>query len=158
MIKEIRVIPDPVLRQKAHRVRTQSQQYLNELKRDLIETLEANAGAGLAAPQIGVSLRVIAFVDDERRPVTLVNPEITFKSEETDKLVEGCLSIPGFLAEVERPVMIKVQSQNGHKWSKRIYKGFEARVVQHEIDHLDGILITDRISDVSKKPEFGNTI
>lgn len=158
MIREIKIIPDPILRQKAHRVRTQSQQYLNELKKDLIDTLEANSGAGLAAPQIGVSLRVIAFIDDERNSVVLINPEITFVDLETEKSTEGCLSIPGFLGEVERSTLIKVQHQIGNKWFKKLYLGFTARVVQHEIDHLDGILIVDKISDISKKPEYGPTI
>ena len=144
MIQRIRTIPeDSILRQKAHKVKTQSKEYIDQVKVDLIETLEANSGAGLAAPQIGVGLRMIAFINNHK-PIVLINPEIVMINDEVDIIPEGCLSIPGVVIPVERPTAIKVQHQQGNKW--RVYKflGHTARVVQHELDHLDGVLIVDK--------------
>lgn len=157
MIYEVKQIPEPVLRQKAHKVKNHSQEYINQLKKDMIETMEANAGAGLAAPQIGVPLRMIAFINNHK-PIVLINPELVIASDETSIEVEGCLSIPGVLVPVERPVTIKVQHQIGNKWRVFKFVNFTARVVLHEMDHLDGVLIIDKTVDVNAKPEYGTLI
>lgn len=159
MIQRIRVLKDDsILRQKAHKVKSQSKDYISQVEKDLIETLEANSGAGLAAPQIGVSLRMIAYITNERRIGVLINPEIIEASEKTEVAAEGCLSIPGLLVEVSRSKSIKVRSQRGNKWTNHKFSDFEARLIQHEIDHLDGILIVDKAVSLEKFPDHADVI
>jgi peptide deformylase len=120
---------------------------------DMLETMRAAPGQGLAAPQIGVLQRVVVVeaVLDEKEPdkkvvYTLVNPEIVKSSEETWQNAEGCLSIPGWQGEVERPlsVTVKAQDRAGNR-VKLDLTGWPARAMQHEIDHLDGILYIDKL-------------
>jgi peptide deformylase len=161
-IREIITLPDPVLRRKARKV-TDFGPALQTLIDDMVETMRAAPGVGLAAPQVGVSLRVIVVeygdpAEDGKAPVlyTLVNPEITRESRETEPGTEGCLSIPGIVGEVERAsaVTVKAQDRRGRP-AKVKAEGWLARIFQHEIDHLNGVLFvdrTDRIWQVETAP------
>lgn len=131
---------------------------LQELIQDMFDTMAHESGAGLAAPQIGVSLRVVIFgvdfnpryPDAEVVPTTiLINPKITPIGQETDKEWEGCLSVPGMRGLVERPIKIRYEGfdEKGNPIDRTV-DGFHARVVQHEVDHLDGILYPMRIDDL----------
>ena len=152
---EIKTLPEDVLRRKARKV-TEFGPELQALIDNMIETMRDAPGVGLAAPQVGASQRVIVveFGDEQDEEVppklyTLVNPEIKRFSRETEVGAEGCLSIPGFLGEVERPVEVVVKGQNRQGKSMRIKaKGWLARIFQHEIDHLDGVLFIDRAEHV----------
>jgi peptide deformylase len=113
---------------------------------DLLETMEEYEGAGLAAPQVHTSVRVVVLtLDPDTGPEFLINPEITVLSDLATRTVEGCLSVHGLRAVVERPAHIQVAALD--RWGRRkVYelKGFPAVVVQHECDHLDGSLYVDR--------------
>ena len=165
MIRNILFLPEFILRRKAHKVEKIDQD-LQKLIADMIETMRVAPGVGLAAPQVGVSSRVIVmeFGDEEneeapKKLYTLINPEITFASEEKVSGIEGCLSVPGLLGEVDRNTKVIVRGMNRQgKMVKITAKGWLARIFQHEIDHLDGILYPDRASKVWKpekvKPEL----
>ena len=165
MIRPILFLPEPILRRKAHKVEKIDSD-LKTLITDMIETMRVAPGVGLAAPQVGVPSRVIVveFGDenDEEAPkklYTLINPEITFPSEEKVSGIEGCLSVPGLLGEVERYTKAVVRGKNRQgKPVKVTAEGWLARIFQHEIDHLDGILYPDRATKVWKpeqvKPEL----
>lgn len=154
---EIITVPEPVLRRKARKV-TDFGPALQDLITSMVETMREAPGVGLAAPQVGVSERVIVveFGDEhnEQAPAklfTLVNPEIRSYSNESETGVEGCLSIPGFLGEVERAQQVLVKGQNRHGQPVKFKaSGWLARIFQHEIDHLEGILFTDRAQKVWK--------
>ena len=119
---------------------------VRDLVRDMKETMLSLNGIGLAAPQVGVNLRVIVIVTGKLTPVQeMINPVITSYSSEDVEIEEGCLSIPGEYLMIKRPHRIHVKFQDlSGKYKKWNLKGLEARVVQHEIDHLDGILMTER--------------
>jgi peptide deformylase len=159
-LREIITVPEPVLRRKAHKV-TDFGADLQGLIDDMIETMRQAPGVGLAAPQVNVSQRLIVVEfgdeDDEQAPAKLyaiVNPEIVRPSQEKEKGNEACLSVPGFLGEVERISSLTIKGQNRHGQPIRIKaKGWLARIFQHEIDHLDGILFTDRALWVRKIEE-----
>jgi peptide deformylase len=159
-LREIITVPEPVLRRKAHKV-TDFGADLQVLIDDMIETMRQAPGVGLAAPQVNVSQRLIVVEfgdeDDEQAPAKLyaiVNPEIVRPSQEKEKGNEACLSVPGFLGEVERISSLTIKGQNRHGQPIRIKaKGWLARIFQHEIDHLDGILFTDRALWVRKIEE-----
>jgi peptide deformylase len=156
------------LKSKSVRVK-QFDKGLQTLVQDMIETMRENNGVGLAAPQIGVMRRVVVIeqpaVEQEQEDGTLVevepaklfvmiNPEITDASEERFTMLEGCLSLPGWYGEVPRPaeVTIKYQDLQGkeHRIKHADARGYRVgRMVQHEIDHLDGVLFTERIEDLS---------
>lgn len=163
-IREIVTVPDPVLRRKAQKV-TKFDAKLQTLIDDMVETMRQAPGVGLAAPQIGVLEQIIVVEyfekeeDEERedaeaapkRLYVVINPEITRTS--TDKVTgtEGCLSIPGYLGEVERFAAITVKGQNrrGQPVTLKL-KDWTARIFQHEIDHLNGILFTDLATRIWK--------
>jgi peptide deformylase len=162
-IRPIRLFGDPVLRTAADPV-TDFDKQLRNLVKDLTETLRDAGGAGLAAPQIGVSQRVVIFgveknpryPDAEEVPFTvLVNPRITLLTREVEEGWEGCLSVPGMRGVVPRYTKLRYTGfdHEGHPID-RVAEGFHARVVQHECDHLDGILYPQRMTDLSK---FGFT-
>jgi peptide deformylase len=163
-LREIVTIPEPVLRKKARKV-TDFGPELQKLIDDMVETMRDAPGVGLAAPQVDELVRVIvvefnedAEEDEEtRKPpklYTMVNPEITRMSEEKETGVEGCLSIPGFVGEVERPVAILVRGQNRRGQPMRVKaEGWLARIFQHEIDHLNGVLFTDLTDKVRRLEE-----
>jgi len=153
-LRTIVTLPDPVLRRKAHNV-TNFDKNLQVLIDDMVETMREAPGVGLAAPQIGLSDRLIVieyFEHEEDEEIenapqkvwAVINPEIVKKSEETVIGVEGCLSIPGLVGEVERSTEVLVKGLNRHGKPMKIKaKGWLARIFQHEIDHLNGVLFTD---------------
>jgi len=163
-IREIVTVPDPVLRRKAQKV-TKFDDKLQTLIDDMVETMRAAPGVGLAAPQIGVLEQVIVVEyyekeeDEERedaeaapkRLYVVINPEITRTSTETVSGPEGCLSIPGYLGEVERfeAITVKGQNRRGQPLTLKL-KDWTARIFQHEIDHLSGVLFTDLATKVWK--------
>ena len=184
-IRQIVTAPNPVLREKAKRVKSITLE-VQRLIDDMVETMRQAPGVGLAAPQVGVSQRVIVVEVAEGsedgggersateaagepaakaaaeptapRPTklyALVNPEITRHSGELEPGTEGCLSIPGYLGEVERFSWATVKAKDRHgKPFKLKVRGWPARVFQHEIDHLDGVLFIDRAKRLWKvEPE-----
>ena len=163
-IKPVLRMGDPVLLQRAAPVEQFDTPELHALIRDMEDTMEAMNGAGIAAPQIGVSLRVVIFgvganpryPDAEEVPYTvLVNPQLTPLGEEMEEGWEGCLSVPGLRGVVPRYSRLRYTGfdQYGNPIDRTV-SGFHARVVQHECDHLDGILYPMRIRDFSR---FGFT-
>jgi peptide deformylase len=156
-IRDIATLPDLILRRKARPV-TKFDGNLQTLIDNMIETMRAAPGVGLAAPQVGVSERVIVVEygdeGDETVPkklYALVNPELKAISQETEVGVEGCLSVPGLLGEVERSLAVTVKGLNRRGQPMRIKaKGWLARIFQHEIDHLNGVVFTDRATKVWK--------
>lgn len=148
MLRPILVYPDPFLKRKALPV-SRVDDRIRELVGDMFETMRAASGVGLAAPQIGVGRRVIVVdvspVEPENPPLAIVNPEIVERSG-SEECVEGCLSVPGVEGTVPRSESVTVRGQDGEGGPVRIRAtGLLARALQHEIDHLDGILFIDRI-------------
>lgn len=149
--REIVTLPQTILRHKAHKV-TDFGPDLQILVDDMVETMRQAPGVGLAAPQVGESIRLIVIEygdeDNEELPpklYTMLNPEITRTSSETIVDTEGCLSIPGLQGDVERFTAVTVKGLNRHGQPMTVKaKGWLARILQHEIDHLDGILFVDR--------------
>ena len=142
MIMEIRKIGDPILKIKAKKVEKIDEKVKN-LVRDMIETMKFSNGVGLAAPQVGESLRIIV-VDYEENPIAFINPEILEMDGEVLDY-EGCLSVPGVEVPIKRAERIIFKAQDLQGRTKRYKaKGLLARVIQHEVDHLEGILILDR--------------
>ena len=147
-IFELRINKDPILRRKAVEVRNFDFS-LSSLTENMFETMYDSKGIGLAAPQIGISQRLIVIdieeIDADFPPLALVNPTITESSGE-ELGEEGCLSLPDFRAIVRRFTEISINAQNVDGQAVHFSaQGLMARVLQHEIDHLDGILITDRL-------------
>ena len=153
---DLRFDPDPILREKAKRIKTFDAN-LRKLVADMFETMHANSGVGLAAPQIGQSIRLlVAELEPNRQEgergfkIALCNPEIVKASEEKVTGPEGCLSIPGWVGEVPRHASVTVKGQNPEGKEVRVKaQDYYARVLQHEIDHLNGILFTDRVEDIN---------
>lgn len=164
MIREVLRMGDPRLLQKSAPVENFGTQALFELLRDLRDTMEAHNGAGLAAPQIGVPLRVTIFgvqknpryPEAEEVPFTvLCNPVLVPLGEEMEEDWEGCLSVPGLRGWVPRHARLRYAGFDAHgQRFEREVAGFHARVVQHECDHLDGILYPMRMRDLHR---FGYT-
>ncbi|HVF58202.1 MAG TPA: peptide deformylase [Thermoanaerobaculia bacterium] len=154
-ILPIRIYPDPVLREVCPRVTDFGDAALRNLARDMVETMHAAPGVGLAAPQVGLTVR-LAVVDltvgkepEELR--VLVNPEV-LEPEGKEVEEEGCLSIPGLLDKVERPARVRVRAQDvdGTPF-ELVAEGWLARAVCHEVDHLDGVLFTDRLRGLRRE-------
>ncbi len=153
---------DPVLRRPARPV-SRVDAAIRQLMDDMVATMRSAPGVGLAAPQIGVPQRVIVVEvpvesgdgqpaeDGQTRLWTLANPEIVWRSEELEEGQEACLSVPELYGDVPRSVAIRVRAlhRNGRRETFEA-RGFEARVLQHEIDHLDGILFVDRVTSLDK--------
>ncbi len=156
-LREIVTLPAPVLRRKARKVSDFGPD-LQKLIDDMVETMRAAPGVGLAAPQVDVPLRVVVVEygdeEDEEKPPKLyavVNPEIIKASEEKIMGTEGCLSIPGVAGDVERAESVLVKGLNRQGRPIKIKaKGWLARVFQHETDHLDGVLFVDKAEKVWK--------
>jgi peptide deformylase len=110
-------------------------------------------GVGLAAPQLGLSMRLLVYRVGEDAPlVALANPELEWASEEEEEMAEGCLSIPGIHVDVERPIHVRVRARDPEGDERLVEaSGLEARVIQHEMDHLDGVLILDRTSKEKRR-------
>jgi peptide deformylase len=146
-VREILSFDHPVLRQKAKKVARVDSSIVRLLD-DLAETMYAVPGAGLAANQIGVPLRVCVVKGDDNQHYGLVNP-VLVKGEGSQTGYEGCLSFPGWMGEVERHETVVVKGLNRKGKEVRIKSsGFTARAFQHEIDHLDGVLFTDRLTSL----------
>jgi peptide deformylase len=150
MALDIRTFGDPVLKTRAAPVETFDDS-LARLTEDMLATMRENDGVGLAANQVGRLKRVlVASVEDE--DYVIVNPVLSDMSETTERGQEGCLSIPGINVEVDRPTAVTVTGQNASGEPLRIEaKDMLARVLQHEVDHLDGVLILDRTDRQSRK-------
>jgi len=170
-LRQIVYLPEPILRKKAKPV-TKFDKDLQTLIDDMIETMREAPGVGLAAPQVNIPLQlaVVEFAEGEdeeeneeappkpKKLYVLVNPEITKVSEEKVPGVEGCLSIPGLVGEVERHETIQVKALNRHGQPvKHKVSGWMARIFQHEIDHLHGVLFTDKAASVWKPQEDDDT-
>jgi peptide deformylase len=149
MIRPILVVGNPVLRQKAKRV-SQVDKPIQRLIDDMIETMRAAPGVGLAAPQIGVPLR-LAVIEVDDKVTVIINPEI-IKTSGEGELDEGCLSVPGFWGVVNRAerVSVKALDRSGKEQRIRDAEGLFAQALQHEIDHLDGKLYIDRMESIEK--------
>ena len=166
-LRKIVTLPEPVLRRKAKAV-TKFDKDLQVLIEDMVETMREAPGVGLAAPQIGLSERLIVVEyyeheeeenqeNEEEAPKkvwAVLNPEIVKASEEKVMGIEGCLSIPNLVGEVERHAEIQIKGLNRHgKPMKLKAKGWLARIFQHEIDHLNGVLFPDRATRVWQPPQ-----
>ena len=138
------VVPEPILRQKAKRV-TSVDKSIQKLVDDMIDTLHDASGVGLAAPQVGVSLRIVVIEIPDEEVITLINPEIVKRTGERF-IEEACLSIPGYQGVVPRSVQVKVKALDKNGKALRI-KGEDllAQALEHEIDHLDGVLYIDHL-------------
>ncbi|MCA9990758.1 MAG: peptide deformylase [Ardenticatenaceae bacterium] len=150
---------NPTLRKRARPV-TRFDDSVQELIDNMIETMRAASGVGLAAPQVNQSLRLAVIetppdfdqegqeIEDSRELFVIINPEITWKSRKMVDGIEGCLSIPGYVGEVSRHEAVRVQAldRRGKKLNLRL-KDWTARIFQHEIDHLNGVLYIDRLTD-----------
>ena len=149
-VLQIRTLPDPVLRQKAKKV-TKIDNSILKLIDDMIDTLHAEPNrAGLAAPQVGVLLRVAVIEVPEHELVTLINPEIV-KKEGERTVQEGCLSIPGYYGEIKRAETVKVKAKNRDGKQFRLKaQGLLAQAVEKELEHLDGILYIDHLESPEK--------
>ena len=143
------VLPDPMLRQKAKRV-TIIDRSVQRLIDDMVDTMRAAPGVGLSAPQVGVSLRIAVIEMPGEDIITLINPEIIKKQGER-LITEACLSVPGYQGELKRSVWVKVKARDRQGKDIRI-KGEEllAQALEHEIDHLNGVLYVDRVESPDK--------
>jgi peptide deformylase len=164
-VLKLRYYGDPILRRRAADVRV-FDETLVKTADDMLETMEREEGVGLAAPQVGLDLRLLVALamrepgDEDAEPVLLVNPEILDRSRDTWVYEEGCLSIPGIRGDVTRPLTIRVRYQDvGGNEHTIDAEGMFARILQHEIDHLDGKLFIDYLSTAEKtliKPKLRN--
>ena len=141
----IRYVPDPVLRRKARRI-TALDAKIQKLIDDMLETMPASSGVGLAAPQVGVSLRLIVIGLPDEEPMALINPEIV-KRTGVREVDEGCLSVPGYRGKVKRSNTVTVRARD-REWKEFRLKGTDllAQVLEHEIDHLNGVLFIDNLA------------
>jgi peptide deformylase len=148
-VLKIRKNPDPILRKKAKKVASVDVS-VQRLIDDMIETLDKCSGVGLAANQVGVPLRVVIIHIPDKDVIVLINPEIIEKTGER-LVVEGCLSIPGYQAELKRSESVRVKARNrqGKLFTKKA-TDLLAQAFEHEIDHLNGILYIDYLQDTDK--------
>ena len=151
-LQRVRKLGDPVLRASALPVERFDEALAVEIDR-MGELMHDALGVGLAATQLGVLHRVLVYRAYTEDPLTaLVNPVLEWSSDELEVAEEGCLSLPGVHVEVERPVQVRVRAQDATGKELQVEaEGLEARVIQHEIDHLNGVLILDRISREARK-------
>ena len=153
-LKNIVIEPDPILRKKSEPLEAVNND-TRKLLDDMLQTMYAAPGIGLAAVQIGILKRIIVVdvskKDEEKKPIFLINPKIIFKSKETSLFEEGCLSLPGYFAEIERPAKCKVEyiDYNG-KQTELEAEGLLSTCIQHEVDHLNGVLFIDYLSKLKK--------
>ena len=147
---KILTYPNPVLRQKAEMV-DDIDDDLRQFIDDMIEAMYMDEGIGLAAPQVGVSKRIIVM-DIGQGPIAIINPEIVRRGDEVETVEEGCLSFPGIRLDITRPTEITVRgmSDKGESMEFKVV-GLLARVMMHEIDHLEGILFIDHASSIQRR-------
>jgi peptide deformylase len=153
-IRPLVILPDPVLKQVSAPVVAVTEE-VRALAADMLETMYAAPGIGLAAIQVGVPRRVVtidlAKADEEKRPTVFLNPEVTWESAERSVYEEGCLSIPEYYEEVERPAVVKVRYMDLDGRTQEIEAdGLLATCLQHEIDHLNGVLFIDHLSKLKR--------
>ena len=153
MIRKILIEPDPLLRQISQDVEKVDKE-IKTLMDDMLETMYAAPGIGLAAIQVGVPKRIIVIdlsKEDEKKPLYFVNPKIIIRSKNKSTYEEGCLSVPGQFAEIDRPNQCHISylDYNGKKKELKA-EGLLATCIQHEMDHLKGILFTDYLSKLKK--------
>ncbi len=148
-IRTMRHLPDPVLRQKAKRV-PGIDSSIQRLIDDMVETMQQANGVGLAAPQVGVSLRVVVIQMPGEEPIVIINPKMVKRAGERE-VTEGCLSVPGYAGEIKRSISVTVKGQNRQGKAIRL-KATElmAQALEHELDHLNGILYIDHIESQDK--------
>jgi peptide deformylase len=151
-LAQIRNFGDPVLRTKARRIERFDGALREEVER-MGKLMDDALGVGLAATQVGVVHRLLVYRIQQQGPLAaLINPEVEWSGRESEAMEEGCLSLPGVLVEVDRPIHLRVRALNEFGDPITIEAtGLEARVIQHEIDHLDGVLILDRTSRDQRK-------
>ena len=151
-LQQVRQYGDPVLRAKARPVEVFDDELRAEVAR-MGGLMHDSLGIGLAATQVGILHRLLVYRVEPGAPVNaLVNPVIEFSSEDEEWAEEGCLSLPAVHVEVERPVFVRVRAQDEHGDAVVVEaSGLEARVIQHEVDHLDGVLILDRTPKDQRK-------
>ncbi|MBT8396969.1 MAG: peptide deformylase [Gemmatimonadetes bacterium] len=155
-IREIKILGDPVLREPAVEV-AEVDEGVRALVEDMLETMYHAEGIGLAAPQVGISSRVIVVDlrdsdEEDMGPLALINPRVVESGKKKDKAPEGCLSIPGMEEIVERPDTVTIEGldPDGDPVSMEV-SGLLSRALQHEIDHLDGVLFIDRLSPLKRR-------
>jgi peptide deformylase len=147
-VLKIRKNPDAVLRKKAKKIATIDPS-VERLVEDMLETLDASSGVGLAGNQVGVPLRIVVIRIPEKEAMVLINPEIVERTGER-QVVEGCLSIPGYQAEITRSECVRVRAKDRHgKLIRRKCTDLLAQAMEHEIDHLNGILYIDYLQDMA---------
>ena len=151
-LAQIRQFGDPVLRTKARLIDRFDDELRQEVER-MGNLMDDAIGVGLAATQVGVVHRLLVYrVGPDAALAALVNPEVEWSGRDTESMEEGCLSLPGVLVDVDRPIHVRVRALNESGEPIVIEaSGLEARVIQHEIDHLDGVLILDRTSREQRK-------
>ncbi|MFC2003254.1 peptide deformylase [Chloroflexota bacterium] len=148
-VRQIRTLPDPALKRKAKRVSIIDGS-IQQLIDDMLETMLQAGGVGLAAPQIGVSLRVVVLQMPDEESVVLINPEIVKRSGERE-VSEGCLSVPGYAGEIKRSVSVTVKGRDRQGKAIRLKAtGLMAQALEHELDHLNGVLYIDHIEEPAK--------
>jgi peptide deformylase len=148
-VLNVRRYGDPVLRQVAKPVAAVTPE-IRRIIADMVETMWREVGIGLAAPQVGISLRILVMDDGKGNPRALINPVIS-EARGSVRAEEGCLSIPGIFAEVERSQWVRVAAIDEESRPVSLTaEGLQARVVQHELDHLDGMLFIDRLPPVTR--------
>ena len=154
MLRKILIEPDPILRKKCEPLEKVDKE-IKKLMDDMLETMYAAPGIGLAAIQVGILKRLIVIdiskAEEKKSPIFLINPEILFRSKKTSIYEEGCLSLPGQFAEIERPseCTLKYIDYDGKEKELKA-KGLLATCIQHEVDHLNGILFIDYLSKLKK--------
>jgi len=151
-LSQIRQFGDPVLRTRARSIDRFDDELRDEIAR-MGRLMDDAIGVGLAATQVGVVHRLLVYrIAQDAKLAALINPEIEWSGRDSESMEEGCLSLPGVLVDVDRPVHVRVRALNEHGDPILIEaSGLEARVIQHEIDHLDGVLILDRTSRDQRK-------
>lgn len=150
-LAQVRQFGDPVLRSEARGIEDFNDSIRSQAAR-MIELMDDAYGIGLAAPQIGVSNRLLVYRVGDSAPVVLANPTIEWSSEDEETFEEGCLSLANVHVDVDRPIHVRVTGQDAFGERIRIEaSGLNARVIQHEMDHLDGVLILDRASKDQRK-------
>ena len=170
--KKIVIEPDPILRKKSVPLDTVDDN-LRKLMDDMLDTMYAAPGIGLAAVQVGILKRLVVIdiskENEKKKPIFLVNPKIVLRSKKTSIYEEGCLSLPGHFAEIERPKECEVNYIDYHGKERKLKaKGLLSTCIQHEVDHLDGVLFVDYLSKlkrdmiikklIKKKKEIGKIV
>ncbi len=150
-LRHVRQFGDPVLRSEARGIENFDESVRSQAAK-MIELMEDAYGIGLAAPQIGISNRLLVYRVGDAPPIVLANPKIEWASDDEETFEEGCLSLANVHVDVERPIHVRVTGQDAFGDRIRIEaSGLNARVIQHEMDHLDGVLILDRASKDQRK-------